>query len=59
MAHNSFAEFERIVKGRIDGVSGKSNPKEYSIDGLRKIKRELRRIKRMHGIAKKELRNVN
>lgn len=53
MAHNSFAEFERIVKGRIDGKCNKSNPKEYSIDGIRKITRELRRIRRNQGIESK------
>jgi hypothetical protein len=53
MAHNSFSEFEKIVKARIDGKSGKSNPKSYSIDGIRKITRELRRIKRNQGIESK------
>jgi hypothetical protein len=55
MAHNSFAEFERIVKGRIDGKSGKANPKEYSVDGIRKITRELRRIRRNQGIESKRI----
>lgn len=58
MAHNSFTQFQKIIAGRIDGKSGKTNPKEYSIDGIRKITRELRRIRRNQGIAKKELRNV-
>jgi hypothetical protein len=53
MAHNSFSEFEKIVKARIDGKSGKSNPKSYSIDGIRKITRELRRIRRNQGIESK------
>lgn len=53
MPHNSFTEFEKIVKARIDGKSGKRNPKSYSIDGIRKITRELRRIKRNQGIESK------
>lgn len=55
MAHNSFSEFEKIVKSRIDGKSGKKNPKSYSIDGIRKITRELRRIKRNQGIETKRI----
>jgi hypothetical protein len=55
MAHNSFSEFEKIVKSRIDGKSGKANPKSYSIDGIRKITRELRRIKRNQGIETKRI----
>jgi hypothetical protein len=55
MAHNSFTQFEKIIAKRIDGKSGKVNPKIYSIDGLRKIRKELRRIKRNQAIERKEL----
>lgn len=55
MGHNSFTEFERIIKNRIDGKSGKANPKNYSIDGICKITRELRRIKRNQGIESKRI----
>jgi len=61
MAHSSFTQFKKILSKRIDiGVkSGKPNPKYYTIDGNRKLAKELRRIRRMQGIARKELRNVN